>query len=835
MDIFNTGLTIILQHSKVHRIVLILDRGGELFVEAMGIRRDDELKIDPAINRRLSDFGQDLPSFPLTDISPIYHLAKQNLSLNNMPNAVHSTHLISYQANSILCIPLLMPQAQQVGILYLEHPHPNFFTQDILTLISHLADQLRISLENAQKYESLQHKITAHTHMEEALRDSEQKYRTLFRISQRQTQESQLLDQVRTALAQELELSVLIKIVVEAVASAFGYTQVSLYLLQDETLHLQHQIGYHQVIAEIPINRGIAGRVVRQGEPIFLEDVQTDPEFLGAIEGITSEICVPLFDRNQVVGIFNVESTRDIRLTEADLQLITSLSVHINLAIGRARLYTQVRENEERFSKAFHTNLLAITISRLEDGHYIDVNDRYLEIFGYRRDEVLGSSAIKLDIWEQFEERDRVIKILRKQRALRQMETRFRTKSGTLRDGLISCEVIELSGESFILGMFQDITDRKRVEQALRDSEERHRLLVENAPFCIHEMDQDGYIQTMNQAGLQMLGVDKLNKVVGRSCLEFMAEKDHPKIQQLMRDTFAGQPAEFEYSYEHQGKHRTFLSNFIPIRNRNGTVIRIMGITQDISARKRAEETQRAYARELERSNQELQTFASISSHDLQEPLRKIQSFGDRLQTKYQAQLDEQGLDYLARIQNAAARMQTLIQDLLAYSRITSEAQPFVSTDLNLIVKEVLTDLELRIEQVQGEITYDPLPTIEADPTQMRQLFQNLISNALKFHKAGLPPQVTIKCQKHKELKEVEIQICDNGIGIAPAKNERIFGMFQRLHGRQQYEGSGIGLAICRKIIDRHQGSIQVESEINKGSIFVIKLPTQHAPAKLST
>jgi PAS domain S-box-containing protein len=241
---------------------------------------------------------------------------------------------------------------------------------------------------------------------------------------------------------------------------------------------------------------------------------------------------------------------------------------------------------------------------------------------------------------------------------------------------------------------------------------------------------------------------------------------------------------------------------------------------------------------ELARSNAELDKFAHVASHDLQEPLRKILAFGERLKTKYGEVLTEQGYDYLERMQKAAERMQTLINDLLTLSRIRTKAQPFIPVDLAQVVREVLSDLEVRIEQSKGQVEVDELPTLDADPLQMRQLLQNLIGNALKFHPKVEPPRVRIysqllKAEDPKPLgnsaKDTLCQICveDNGIGFDEEYLDRIFNPFQRLHGRNDYEGTGMGLAICRKIVERHNGSITAQSSRGQGSTFIVTLPLQ--------
>ncbi len=241
---------------------------------------------------------------------------------------------------------------------------------------------------------------------------------------------------------------------------------------------------------------------------------------------------------------------------------------------------------------------------------------------------------------------------------------------------------------------------------------------------------------------------------------------------------------------------------------------------------------------ELARSNTELQQFASIASHDLQEPLRKIQAFSNRLKDKYGEVLTEQGRDYLERMQNAAKRMQSLIDDLLTLSRVTTKAQPFVPVNLDQITQEVLSDLEVCIQQNRGHVDVGNLPTIDADPIQMRQLLQNLISNALKFHRDDEPQVVKIYNQWLEEEentprggsavpKRCQIIVEDNGIGFDEKYLDRIFNVFQRLHNRSEFEGTGMGLAICRKIAERHGGSITAESTPGQGAKFIVTLPIQ--------
>jgi light-regulated signal transduction histidine kinase (bacteriophytochrome) len=258
---------------------------------------------------------------------------------------------------------------------------------------------------------------------------------------------------------------------------------------------------------------------------------------------------------------------------------------------------------------------------------------------------------------------------------------------------------------------------------------------------------------------------------------------------------------------------------------------------QDITETELNANTMFEYTQKLERSNRELVDFAYVASHDLQEPLRKIEAFGDRLVKKYASILPDDGKMFVDRMQNAAERMRRLINDLLSYSRVTTNAKPFQWISLNDLLVEVQSDLQIRIEENAATIEVGALPSLECDPTQMRQLVQNLMSNALKFRKADVSP--IIRLNSHVELaapdstsgSTIVITLEDNGIGFENQFKDQIFTIFQRLHSRNEYEGTGIGLATCRKIVERHGGTITAEGMPGVGSRFTITLP-QHQDAK---
>ncbi|NEQ23447.1 MAG: GHKL domain-containing protein, partial [Microcoleus sp. SIO2G3] len=271
-----------------------------------------------------------------------------------------------------------------------------------------------------------------------------------------------------------------------------------------------------------------------------------------------------------------------------------------------------------------------------------------------------------------------------------------------------------------------------------------------------------------------------------------------------------------------EGKPRTYLTSKSVYRDPEGKIQGLVGFAKDITPQKQSEQQLKALNAELTRSNQELEQFAYVASHDLREPLRKIKSYTDLLVKRYQGQLDEKADKYIAYITNGAERMQALITDLLTYSRVGKGELLKEPIDLHHVLDETLSDLSRAIQESKAVITATSLPTVNANPRQMGQLLQNLISNAIKY-RGTQAPEIQIKAVQQDQYWTISVQ--DNGIGIDPQFAERIFAIFQRLHAKDEYDGTGIGLAICKKIIERHDGQIWIESKLGNGTTFFFTLP----------
>lgn len=388
----------------------------------------------------------------------------------------------------------------------------------------------------------------------------------------------------------------------------------------------------------------------------------------------------------------------------------------------------------------------------------------------------------------------------------------------------------------------QGIRESRPAEQALEDARIYADSIVNTLRAPLLVLDADQRILSANRSFYQIFQVTREET---EGCLIYELgnhQWDIPSLRELL-ETIVPANAHFEdFEVDHVFPtigRKAMLLNARRLERSSGEAWLILLAIEDITDRRRTEAALSRQARELARSNADLQEFATVAAHDLQEPLRKIQFFGEQLKIEYGEALGAEGRDYLEQMRSAAKRMQRLIRDLLALARIGTTEQPFVPVDLADVMGNVVSDLKVQIEQGGVRLHVGELPTIEADPIQMRQLLQNLLDNALKFHRPGEAPVVRI----HGELLDVReggsrgnapadrscrVVVEDNGIGFDEKYLDRIFNVFQRLHGRAQHEGTGMGLAICRKIVERHGGEISARSKPGKGSAFIVTLPVVH-------
>lgn len=394
-------------------------------------------------------------------------------------------------------------------------------------------------------------------------------------------------------------------------------------------------------------------------------------------------------------------------------------------------------------------------------------------------------------------------------------ELQIRTAMGRLRwVRTIGHAVKDAKGNiTRLQGAFQDITGNRQATEQLRRYAERQATIFESITDSFFTLDKDWRFIYVNKRSEETLRRSR-EELLGRTIWEWFPEAIGSEFDDQYRYAMeTGESVSFEAYYP--PLRQWFEVSAYPSEEGLSVYYR------SINERKEAQEKLETTLQELERSNRELQDFAFVASHDLQEPLRKIQAFSDRLISKSD-RLTTQDQDYLKRMQSAAMRMQALILDLLSYSRVTTKAKPFVNCDTNQILQDVLQDMETTIARENAVLEISGLPPIHGDPTQIRQVLQNLVSNAVKFHPNNQPPRILVYAE-NETPDGWTLVVQDNGIGFDPKYVDKLFHPFQRLHQRQEYTGTGIGMAIVKKILDRHNASVEVESAPNAGTTFRIR------------
>ena len=550
--------------------------------------------------------------------------------------------------------------------------------------------------------------------------------------------------------------------------------------------------------------------IIRTGRPIIAKEEREDYKD-GHVTWVTSTK-MPMRDADgRVVGIMGI--SRDI--TE------------------RKQAEEALHRSREEFKDLFDN--APVGFHELDaEGRLIRINNTELKILGHTAEELLGQFVWKLSTDEETSRRATLAKLGGDQTLAQSYERIFRRKDGSTVPVLVNDRLLKLP-DGVIIGIHstvEDITARKAAEKSLarRTAElARERLflrtLIDNLPDIIFAKDAQYRFTLVNTACARQLGAGSVEAVPGKTDTDFvspeLASQYLADEQALMQ---SGEPVTKEEPFQHKGtgELRWSLTTKVPLKDDAGKVVGLIGIARDITERREAEvQLQRTMA-ELERSNKELEQFAYIASHDLQEPLRMVSSYTQLLAKRYEGQLDEKTKKYVHYAVDGASRMQSLIIDLLAYSRVGRRGKPLEPADSRAILGEALQNLAARIEETGAVITNGDLPTVRADASQLVLVFQNLISNAIKFRREGVPG---IHVSARDKGGEWLFAVKDNGIGIEARHADRVFVIFQRLHTREEYPGTGIGLSVCKRVVERHGGKIWFESEPGNGTTFFFTIP----------
>ncbi len=606
----------------------------------------------------------------------------------------------------------------------------------------------------------------------------------------------------------------------------------------------------HEVVLEIERADGSSRYIEQRGR---LTKVNIDAIEVPAIEGtfldVTERVMGELALRQSNTELERRVEERTHELAETNTALLGKMA--------------QLGRSEQRFQQLVEAAPCA-SLMVGADGLITLVNSQTEKLFGFPRQELLGQSVdVLLPAGSSSHKHHR--ENFFQDPSVRSMgagsELFGKRKDGSNVPIEIGLSPITTDEGSFVLATVIDITERRKKQDEIASQEAKFRFLAESMPQMVWTADADGEVDYYNSKWFEYTGWNpewsqgfRWERVVHPHDVE-------GAIRVWQRSVATGKAYNVEYRLRRavDGVYRWHLGRALALKNEQGDIVKWFGTCTDVEDYKSAEaenlhlreeledrvvlrtsELESAniqlteFSRKLEESNRELQDFASVAAHDLQEPLRKVQAFGDRLKAFFaNGNLDPTALDYLDRMLRATSRMHALINDLLSFSRVATQARPFESVDLLRIAREVLSDLEETISATGAVVQLESLPVVRADPTQMRQLLQNLIGNSLKFHKPGVVPTVRIwgELMNSPQYPEGAGQfvVQDNGIGFDEKYLDRIFTVFQRLHTRAEYEGTGVGLAICRKIVQRHGGEITAVSAPGEGAAFHVILPRRPA------
>ncbi len=580
---------------------------------------------------------------------------------------------------------------------------------------------------------------------------------------------------------------------------------------------------------------GIPGRVWQRGEPLWIPDLALDQNFprrpQAAIAGLHAAFAFPLRRGSEVLGVLEAFSHEIQEPDEELLQMMNGIGSQIGLFIERREAEAELARSEQKYRQLFESSRDAIMTLFPPEWKFTSANAATIELFGVRDEQ----QFVSVGPWNLSPERqpDGELSSTAAQRAIETamergshfFEWTHQRLDGAPFFATVLLTRIELDGKTGLQATVRDITQQKRAEEELGLVSNRLQLATRAASVGVWDFDPVNNILVWDDAMFRVFGITRESFAGTYQAWQATVHPDDlPRELDRVQMALRGErefDSEFRVIWPDKSIHH-IKANASVFRDAAGKAVRMIGTNWDITAQKRAEEELAHTVAELARSNADLVQFASAASHDLQEPLRAVVGCVELLERRYRDKLDDQAREWIHLTVDGARRMQTLIRDLLAYSRVGTRGKSFEETDSGAALNAALANLATAIRESGAAITHDPLPSVVADPTQLTQLFQNLIGNALKFCKERRPE---IRISAKRDSGSWRFSVRDNGIGIEPQYRGRIFEIFQRLHTRAEYPGTGIGLAICQRIVERHGGRIWVESELGKGSTFHFTIP----------
>jgi|GEM_PF-3981484 len=659
---------------------------------------------------------------------------------------------------------------------------------------------------------------------------------------------STALNRLNSYISSTLDYEIIMQRVVEEGCKALGSDSALINLKEGDKWVARFVYKFPESILGVPKSTEESPTsmlVAEERKAIAIDDPQNDPRVDGASMrdfGILSVLVAPIIIRDEVLGVIAFyHRTYKARFTEAQVDFANKLGASLSLAIANADLFRAVKDKSDLLESIIRGAPTGIILFDGQDLSIKLINDffktnfleepyKHMDLTGKRLPEFIPGSEGTL-----------VPELLRlvARTGVPHLDHEFEFaafKRGTTYWDLVYYPIGE-EGNRDVLLIANEVTEqiraRKTLEELAMQTEHesaRLRAVLDSLPVGVSIVDSNGNLIEANQMtrtiwGWEMPLVDSYERYSAYKAWWFdthrqLAPEDWPTVKTL-RDgnTRIGDVLNIQ---TFDGRMTTIMHSVAPIKDASGNVLGAVVVIQDIAERIRLDQELQKQTRDLRRSNEELQAFAYVASHDLQEPLRMVINSLSLLDRHYHDSLDPRAHRYISIAVEGGGRMKSLIDDLLEYSRLDADRRGSMPVDMNRVVATTLERLAVAIEDSQARIRVGQLPTLEANETQMVQLMQNLVSNAIKFH-GDEPPLVEVACQEN--VDEYIFSVKDNGIGFNPAYNERVFQMFQRLHTREDYPGTGVGLPIAKKIVERHGGRIWVESEEGKGATFFFSLP----------
>jgi len=603
--------------------------------------------------------------------------------------------------------------------------------------------------------------------------------------------------------------------------------------------------------AHYPIEKaGVWVDCFHEKRPVIHNDYSALPHRKGLPEGhppVIRELSVPIMRSGRVVAILGI-GNKPVDYTQQDIGVASYLADVAWEITQRKRVEEELRENKSRLDHALRSAHMGVwRLDLIENKRHFD--DQVCHLLGIAPAKFTGTEE---EFYKAVHPDDReTLKAVWVRTIERNVpyETEYRAvwPDGSVHYVAVRGKLVhDDKGQPVsVNGLIWDITERKQAEVALRLRESYLTAILENQPGLVWLKDNESRFLAVNHAFARSCGMERPEEVLGKNDLDIwpreLAEKYRSDDKAVLN---RGAPIAVEEAIYDRGEMKWFETFKTPVLDKDGQTLGTSGFARDITERKQMEEELRRSRDELElrvrertaelsvtvtkleQLNEELQEFAFIASHDLQEPLRKIQTFGNMLIKKHKDSLSSEGKDYMERVTKAANRMSELLRALLNYSRTGTSELNYKSVSLTAVAKDAASDLEYMIAKAKGTVEISELPTVDADPALLRQLFQNVIGNSMKYRQESEPPIVKIYGSIADSVCQVFIE--DNGIGFEEEFTHKIFKPFERLHGRNApYKGTGMGLAICRKIAARHGGDISARSTPGQGATFIVTLPIE--------